>query len=167
VAGPDGTSDATYKLPWAVAFDPGTNRVFVADAGNDDIRSISLDDGSTRHLAGEGGVAGASDGPGSNAHFSGPHGIAVGTADGEPPVFVSDTLNNTLRYIDSDGVVTFAGSLTPGLVDGPCTNARFNGPQGMILDSAGNLYVADTNNNAIRKITAPLTSDCSVSTVAR
>ena len=84
-------------------------------------------------------------------------------ADSSGNLYVSDTLNNAIRKITSSGVVsTFAGALVTnsdtikgnsGFNDGTGTGARFNYPRSICIDSFGNLYVADTNNNAIRKIT--------------
>jgi sugar lactone lactonase YvrE len=78
---------------------------------------------------------------------------------------VADTLNNTLRMVSASGVVsTLAGSQgTAGSLDGTGTAARFQGPQGLAVDSGGNVYVADTNNHTIRKV-VPSTS--AVTTVA-
>jgi hypothetical protein len=68
---------------------------------------------------------------------------------------VADTGNNTIRKITAAGVVTIAGSpMSPGSTDGPGSNARFIQPGGIAVDDAGHLYVADTGNNTIRKITA-------------
>ncbi len=103
-------------------------------------------------LAG-GGEAGSADGPGSEARFSGPHGIAVDTAG---TIYVADTYNNTIRKISPAGVVsTLAGS--PGVLgsaDGTGSDARFNQPWTVAVDAAGNLYVTDNGNETIRKITA-------------
>jgi DNA-binding beta-propeller fold protein YncE len=70
-------------------------------------------------------------------------------------LYVADTGNNTIRKITPAGVVTtVAGSAgSTGSADGTGAAARFNGPEGIALDGAGNLYVADMLNNAIRKIT--------------
>ena len=75
--------------------------------------------------------------------------------DSSGNVFVADTLNHTIRKITAAGVVTtFAGSAgISGFADGSGNVARFNSPFGLTLDGAGNLYVADYDNHAIRKIT--------------
>ncbi len=69
-------------------------------------------------------------------------------------VFVADTLNNTIREITASGVVTtLAGSAgVTGSANGPLSSATFNNPFGIAVDSSGTLYIADTNNNLIRKI---------------
>ncbi len=97
------------------------------------------------------GQAGWLDGDAKTARFSDPYGIV---ADHQGNVFVSDAgENNKIRKISVEGVVsTFAGS-TEGYVDGIVAKAKFNTPSGLALDADGNIYVADTGNNVIRKIT--------------
>jgi sugar lactone lactonase YvrE len=96
---------------------------------------------------------GSVDGPGANARFDFPTGVAV---DASGAIYIADTQNSTIRRIDTSGnVQTFAGS--PGIVgatNGIGTAAHFKYPQGIATDPAGNIYVADTGNSIIRKITA-------------
>jgi sugar lactone lactonase YvrE len=97
-------------------------------------------------------VAGRTDGPGTTAQFDSPQGIAV-SAQGT--VYVADTNNGLIRTITPAGVVsTWAGAAGYGLLDGPVATAKFLVPEGIALDQQGSLYVADTYNNRIRKITA-------------
>ncbi len=143
-----GTS-AALSRPAAVALD-GQGNVYVADRDNHCIRKISPA-GVVSLLAGTG-VAGRTDGPGPTAQFDSPQGIAV-SAQGT--VYVADTNNNLIRTITPAGVVsTWAGAAGFGLQDGPVATARFFLPAGLALDQQGTLYVADTYNNRIRKITA-------------
>ena len=116
--------------------------VYVADSGDHTIRRI-LSDGSVSLIAGEPGVAGADD-----RHLNTPSGIAVNGAD---EVFIADTGNAAIRKLSRDGTLTtVAGTLgVPGFLDG--TNALFNGPVGIRL-FGDVLYVADTSNNAVRRI---------------
>jgi hypothetical protein len=106
---------------------------------------------SIRTLAG-GSTQGATNGYGSNARFS--HPLAL-TVDAVGNVFVTDTENSTIRKITPDGYAsTFAGRAgSPGTNDGPGASARFSAPQGIAADNAGQLYVADTANHIIRKLT--------------
>jgi hypothetical protein len=102
-------------------------------------------------LAGSAGVWGSADGTGSTAQFGSPQGVAV---DGAGNVYVADTDNSTIRMITQGGVVTtLAGSAgVQGSADGIGSTAQFNRPVGVAVDGAGNVYVADKKNNAIRKI---------------
>lgn len=84
------------------------------------------------------------------AGMSAPTGVAVATSD---DVYVTDAGNHNIRRLSPTGGVTvFAGTGVSGFQDGAKTNAKFNGPSGLAIDSIGNLYVADTNNNRIRKV---------------
>ena len=103
-------------------------------------------------FAGLTGVSGTNDGVGSAARFSLPHGIAVDRADN---VYITDMANNTIRKLTPAGVVTTVAG-TPrhaGTSDGPFATARFSGPWALTLDQQTNIYVADTDNYRIRKIT--------------
>ena len=99
-----------------------------------------------------GGVTGYSDGTGAAASFIYPKGIAVDSASN---AYVADTQSNTIRKITQSGVVTtLAGSAAyVGSADGAGALARFNGPTGIAVDSAGNVYTCDTLNFTVRKIT--------------
>ncbi len=156
----DGTTAATFNRPAGVAVDSSGN-VYVADTNNNAIRKVTAA-GTVSTLAGVAGSSGSSDGTGTAASFSGPSGIV---ADAAGNLFVADTLNHTIRKVTSAGAVTtIAGTAgASGLVDAAGSAARFHGPQGLALDAAGDLYVADTNNNAIRKL---VTATGAVSTVA-
>ncbi|MBS0632467.1 MAG: immunoglobulin domain-containing protein [Verrucomicrobia bacterium] len=146
----DGTgSAARFNHLSAVATDAAGN-IYVADTGGHTIRKVTTA-GVVTTLAGKAGVSGSADGTGSAASFKAPSGIAV---DGSGNIYVADTQNHTIRKVTAAGVVTtIAGSPgVSGSADGTAA-ARFFWPQGLALDAAGaNLYVADTNNHAIRKI---------------
>jgi sugar lactone lactonase YvrE len=84
--------------------------------------------------------------------LDGPRGIALDPAGN---IFVADTVHSTILRVSSTGALTvLAGAVNaPGSADGAGADARFNGPRGMVIDARGNLYVADTGNHTIRKIT--------------
>ncbi len=153
-AGVTGSSDglgaaASFNAPRAIAIDQA-GTLYVSDTGNQTVRKISPSL-QVSTLAGSAGVLGSSDGSGTAASFNTPWGIAV---DSGGNVYVSDSLNHTLRKISPLGVVsTLAGSPgVSGYSDGSGAAARFNGPQGLCIDAAGNLYVADTGNQVVRKV---------------
>ncbi len=145
-------SAANFSTPVGVAVDQVGN-VYVADSDNNTIRKITPA-GAVSTLAGGGpDTFGNTDGIGTAARFKAPNGVAVDQAGN---VYVADSMNNIIRKITSAGVVsTLAGGGpdNPGYKDGTGTAARFNYPIGVAVDQAGNVYVADTFNNTIRKIT--------------
>ena len=146
----DGTGgDALFFYPESVAVDASGN-VYVADAYNNTIRKVTPA-GVVTTLAGLAESPGSADGTGSAARFNNPTGVAV---DSTGNLRVADQANNTVRYVTAAGVVTtLAGVAGMGSADGTGSAARFYNPGGVTADSAGNLYVADANNNTIRKIT--------------
>jgi sugar lactone lactonase YvrE len=149
--GADGVGAAArFGFPEGEAVDSAGN-VYVADTLNHTIRKVTPD-GAVRTLAGSAGQYGSTDGAGAEARFDHPAGVAV---DQFGYVYVADKFNRTIRRITPDGVVsTLAGSAwKSGSADGAGADARFSLPSGVAVDGAGNIYVADTDNCAIRKIT--------------
>ena len=147
----DGTGDqARFSYPGGVAVDSKGN-VYVADYLNHTIRKITSS-GVVTTLAGQVNVLGSSDGTGNQASFFYPWGVAV---DSKGNVYVTELLNYTIRKITPSGVVTtLAGQVgVYGSSDGTGNQASFNGPLGVAVDLKGNLYVTDSENYTIRKIT--------------
>jgi sugar lactone lactonase YvrE len=144
-AGTTGSTDGTgaaarFNWPEGIAVDASGN-LYVADPGTETIRKITPD-----------GVVTTFAGQSPTATFLTPAGIAV---DASGNVYVTDSQNNTIRKITPEGVVTTLAGKTgvSGSTDGTGAAARFNWPEGIAVDASGNVYVADTSNSTIRKIT--------------
>ena len=145
----DGTGGAaSFYAPNGLAID-GSGNLYVADEGNRTIRKITPGAVVTT-FAGLAGSAGFTDGPGSVARFYRPNGLAL---DGAANLYVVDDQACSIRKVTPAGVVTtLAGSPgTSGAANGTGSNARFQFPEGIAVDAAGALYVADSNNQTIRK----------------
>jgi sugar lactone lactonase YvrE len=148
----DGTgSSARFNNPAGIAVDTAGN-LFAADLGNHTIRKVTSA-GVVTTLAGTAGVTGSTDGTGSAARFYSPFGNAVDAAGN---LFVSDQSSHTIRKVTSAGIVTtLAGTAgSSGSDDGTGSAARFSSPYGTAVDTAGNVFVADTSNHTIRKVTS-------------
>ena len=171
----DGTgSAARFSSPQGLALD-GTGNIYVADTRNNTIRKIASDNKVTT-LAGAASNAGAINGRGAAARFNnagffgsnqplyvansgvaGTSGVAYAggiAVDVAGNAFVADTGNNIIRKITVDGTVsTFVGVAgVSGALDGAVATATFASPSGVALDAAGNVYVADSGNHKIRRI---------------
>ena len=127
-------------------------RVYASDYANHVVVAIDRRKGTLAILAGHYGVPGRADGAGSAAAFYGPVGLSV---DGRGGLFVADNLNETIRKVDlATGVVsTVAGHpVTPGSSDGVGASARFHYPVGVAADGAGDVFVTDSFNDAVRRV---------------
>ncbi len=165
----DGTNGtAQFALPFGTAVDSAGN-IYVADAANCTIREVTPvgTNWVVTTLAGLAGCTGTNDGTGSGARFNNPYGVAVDTNGN---LYVADTANHTIREVTPVGtnwvVTTLVGQAgSAGTNDGTGNAARFNGPGGLAVDTNGNVYVADTANHTIRKVT-PVGTDWVVTTLA-
>jgi sugar lactone lactonase YvrE len=146
----DGTGGAArFNHPAFLAID-GSNNLYVADSGNYTIRMITPA-GVVSTVAGKAGVQGQTNGPGSSALLYDPEAVTVDAAGN---LYVADGLGNTIRLISASGTVsTLAGSSNQGSVDGTGTAAQFNEPTSIAVDGSGTVYVGDSFNNTVRKIT--------------
>jgi sugar lactone lactonase YvrE len=149
--GGDGNANqARFDSPCGITLDKNGN-LFVSDTANHTIRKITPA-GIVTTVAGMAGQSGFANDVGSAARFNSPLGIAVAT---NGVIYVVDCGNHVIRAISPGGsVTTLCGSTENwGSENGSETNARFNGPVGLALDDQGNLFVADSNNHTIRRIT--------------
>ena len=144
------TSAQIYN-PTGIALDGGGN-LYIADFYNHKIRKvtpagiISTVAGSSYGYSGDGGAATA-------AQMATPEGVAV---DGDGNIYIADNGNNCIRKVDAAGTITtYAGNTTAGFSGdgGPATAAELAYPSGVTIDAAGNLYIADQNNNRVRIVT--------------
>jgi trimeric autotransporter adhesin len=149
----DGGQGTLAKLysPLGIAVDPGGN-VFFSDSGNRRIRKITPG-GFISTIAGDGEYGSSGDlGPATAARFTSLHGITIDTSGN---IYVVD--GGRIRKVSPAGIIsTVAGPGVPeNLGDGgPATTASLNEPHDVAVDSAGNVYIADTLNNRIRKVLA-------------
>ncbi|HEU0115592.1 MAG TPA: hypothetical protein VFQ80_12990, partial [Thermomicrobiales bacterium] len=141
---------ARFNEPESVVVDAGN--LYVSDIGNVNIRKIVLANRMVTTLAGMAGQRGAADGIGANALFAAPYGIA---SDGAGNLYVTDGDNHEIRkvVIATGAVTTLTGAANqPGSADGTGAGVGLDNPAGIASDGAGNLYVADSAHNGIRKL---------------
>ena len=143
------TVATNFFEPYGVALDAG-GTIYVTDGANHRIVQLASGTTSGSIIAGQTGVAGTNNGVGSAAQFNQPQGIVVARGG----LVVADSGNHTLRFIGFNGAVSnLAGAPGAfGLVNGSASTARFRFPAGLAADAAGNIYIADSQNNAIRKL---------------
>jgi hypothetical protein len=153
------TSSLTVPLilPSAIVFDAAGN-LYLAETGNHVIRKIDLT-GNITTIAGTGTQGFSGDaGPATSATLDSPQGLALDTVDNASNLYIADTHNHRIRRLNLiTGIITaIAGGATPGFSgdNALATSAQLNLPTALALDAAGNLYLADTGNHRIRKITA-------------
>jgi len=151
-ASTDGTGTAArFSSRLGLTSDSAGN-LFVADSDNSTVRKIDIATATVSTLAGAPVMYDSTDGVGLDARFHSPHGLA---SDGAGHLFVADSDNHTIRQvaIATGAVTTLAGSAKyPGTSDGVGPAAHFNNPMALVADSEGNLFVADKDNNTIRKV---------------
>lgn len=158
----DNAKADTCMIHWpeAIAID-GANNMFIADANNNVIRKVNTTTGIIKtvvgsgfqHGTGLGGFSGDS-GPATAARMSYPSGIAV---DAIGNMYIADQRNDRIRKVDTFGVITtYAGTGFPGFSGdgGAAISAKLYHPTRVTLDGTGNLYIADSGNNRIRKVDA-------------
>ena len=151
-------TDATFTLPTGLALD-GLGNLFIAAPANQCVRAVNTD-GVIQTVAGIGtnssknGAYSGDGGVATNASLNGPSGVG---ADSLGNLFIADNGNNRIRKVDTSGIITtVAGNGTAGYSgDGAfATNASLQFPDGVAVDSLGDLFIADTGNNLLREVTA-------------
>jgi hypothetical protein len=144
-------TNAELNLPIGVAVD-ATGNLFIADWGNNRIRKVGTN-GIINTVAGGGGGYHPEDGgAATNADLYGPSGVAVDTAGN---LFIADSETNVIREMGTNGIInTVAGNGFPGYSGdgGAATNAELFYPYGVAVDATGNLFIADSYNQRIRKV---------------
>jgi sugar lactone lactonase YvrE len=144
-------TNATMGLPAGVAVDAFGN-MFIADSENNRIRKVNTN-GIITTVAGNGNQSYSGDGGAAiNASLNSPNGVAL---DGSGNLFIADRSNNHIRKVNTNGIITtVAGNSTGGYSGdgGAAINASLNEPFGMAVDVSGNLFIADSNNERIRKV---------------
>lgn len=152
------SSKATFNQPEGIAVN-SKGYIYIADTYNFIIREISTD-GNVKTIAGKAGISGSADGKGIESRFNMPIGIAI---DGKDNIYIVDANydgntpgNCTIRKINTKGVVTTLAGITgkTGCTDGKGRLATFNRPVGITVTKEGIVYIADTEGDIIRKITA-------------
>ena len=144
-------TNASLNHPQAVAVDVAGN-VYIADTGNHRVRRLATN-GLITTVAGNAGTGFTGDGgAATNASLGAPSGL-VFAPDGSP--YIADQTANRIRKVDPFGIITTVAGNGNGTFSGdggPATNAALNGPQGLAFDASGNLLIADTLNNRIRRM---------------
>jgi sugar lactone lactonase YvrE len=144
-------TNAELSFPEAIAVDNAGN-LYIADTDNNRVRKVSggvistVAGNGTAGYSGDGGVA-------TSAQLSLPEGVAV---DSVGNLYIADSLNSRIRRVSAGNITTFAGNGSSGFSGdgGPAGSAALAQPDGVTVDSAGNLYIADTENSRIRKVVA-------------
>ncbi len=148
-----GATAAQLNYPYGLGFDPAGN-MYIADTNNNRIRKVAAGTGIITTIAGTGASGYNGDGPAIGANLSSPEGVA---ADAAGNVYIADTNVDRIRKVAAGtGVIsTVAGTGVGGFSgeNGPGISARVNGPTGMAVDGAGNVYFADYYNQSVRKLT--------------
>jgi trimeric autotransporter adhesin len=144
---------ASLDFPAGLSFDSAGD-LYVTDTRHNRIRKISTS-GIINTVAGNGVAGYNGEGPATSAKLNTPSGVALDAAGN---LYIADTQNHRIRKVANGVISTFAGTGTPGFLDGPAATADFGFPKGVTFDGSGNLFVADAGNNRVRKISSNVVS---------
>ena len=149
----DGIGDAArFPAPYGIVYD-GAGNLLVSDYNNNIIRRVAISTATVTTMAGSAGLQGSADGTGSAARFNAPAGLSLDGGN----LFISDFMDRTIRklVLSTAEVTTLAGAPpVNGSADGSGAAARFDNPAGMAVNAAGDLFIADSGNETIRRIAA-------------
>ncbi len=149
---------AALNTPNGLTVDIDGN-LYIADTGNNAIRLVTAATGIITTFAGNGAAALSGDnGPAANASLNNPWSVTLAPT-GE--LYIADQNNHRIRMVSTSGIIsTIAGTGVPGFSgdQGPAASAQLNVPASVAIDVAGNIYVADSGNNRVRKISGPSSS---------
>jgi sugar lactone lactonase YvrE len=155
--------NAALNLPASVAVD-NTGNIFIADTSNNIVREVVVATGLIQTIAGRGQAGFSGNGSAINALLNGPAGVYV---DGSGNIYIADTKNHVIREViaATGNIQTVAGNASQGFSGdtGFAIQAQLNSPTGVFVDAAGNIYIADTGNHVIRKVTI---ADGKINTIA-
>jgi trimeric autotransporter adhesin len=151
-SGDGGQANSAQLRASGVAVD-GTGNLYIADSGNNRIRKVTSA-GIITTVVGNGSQGYSGDGgPATSAQLNQPYGVAE---DSTGNLYIADRTNTRIRKVTPAGIISTVagdGSFGSSGDGGPATNARLYYPDGVAVDSTGNLYIADWGNNQIRKVT--------------
>jgi hypothetical protein len=150
-------TSAALNGPEGVFVDASGN-IFIADTDNSVIREVTASNGNIATVAGNGNAGYSGDGgPATSAQLYDPYGVFVDSAEN---IYIADTDNCLIREVSAGAITTVAGNPTLQMPcgyagdGGPAISAQLDGPQGLFVDSSGNIFIADTDNCFIRKVSA-------------
>jgi sugar lactone lactonase YvrE len=150
--GGDGSlaTQAGLSVPAGIVLDKSGN-LYIVDYGNGQVRMVSASTGIISTIAGTGATGFSGDGgPATQASFTNPDGIAI---DSSGNLYIADVYSSRIRKFFPGGIITTVAGGGSSLGDnGPATQAQLNGPQGVAVDASGNLYIADTYDERIRRV---------------
>jgi trimeric autotransporter adhesin len=146
-----GATKATLLTPISLVVDSSGN-IYILENGDGKIRKVDVTSGNISTIAGTGAAGfGGDGGAATSAVMNYPTGLAI---DGSSNFYIADALNQRIRKIAGTTISTIAGNGVSSFSGngGAALNAQMNSPQGVAVDAAGNLYIADTGNNVVRKV---------------
>jgi trimeric autotransporter adhesin len=149
-AGDGGSPTSALLAAPSGVFVDGSGNVYISDTGNQRVREIKLNSNAINTILGGGN--GGDSGPAAAAQFANPFAVALDSAGN---YYIADTANNRIREVSGGNVSTVAGHGEANYSgeNGPATSATLNGPEGVAVDTSGNIFIADSLNRRVREVT--------------